>query len=144
MNFQEFGDSCAHSETSEISKNGLAGILGLLCAEQNVRNLKNIDFQEFWDSCALLLRLSFLAAFAERAAPKCSPKSSQIHRALFWTALGAFLLSFECLAFLFFAFRRFFTGGLGSIIVTVERLSTPVWLPQEGLKRQSFLICRTL
>ena len=56
----------------EISNNTLVGILGLLCAEQNVGNLNNctfrnsgtpvrrakrrkskqIQFQEFWDSCA--------------------------------------------------------------------------------------------
>ena len=70
-------------------------------------------------------------------------------------------VSFEFLAFMFFAFCRFFTGGLGTIFVTVERLwchswclsrssqallasFIPVWLPQEGFKRQSFLTRRTL
>ena len=70
--FQEFWDSCAQNKTSEISKIALSGILGLLGAEQNVRNLKTctfrnsgtpgrrtkrqksqkMHFQEFWDSCA--------------------------------------------------------------------------------------------
>ena len=68
----EFWDSCAQNRTSEISKNALSGILGLLFAEQNVGNLNNytfrnyatpvrrtrrrkyqkMDCQEFWDSCA--------------------------------------------------------------------------------------------
>ena len=39
-----------------------------------------------------LLRPSFLAAFAKRTAPKCSPKSSQIHTSPLWTALGTLLL----------------------------------------------------
>ena len=39
-NFQGFWDSCAQNKTSEISKNALSGILGLLCAEQDVGNLK--------------------------------------------------------------------------------------------------------
>ena len=72
MLFQKFGDSCAQNKTSEISKNALSDILGLLCAEQAVGNLKNalsgilgllcveqdvgkspkMDFQDFWDSCA--------------------------------------------------------------------------------------------
>ena len=70
--FQEFWDSCAQNKTSEISKTALSGILGLLCAEQNVGNLKKCSFmnsgtpvrrtrrrksqemdcREFWDSCA--------------------------------------------------------------------------------------------
>ena len=41
MDFQEFWDSCAQNRTSEISKTALSGILGLLCAEQDVGNLKN-------------------------------------------------------------------------------------------------------
>ena len=41
MHFQEFWDSCAQNKTSEISTNALPGILGLLCAEQNVGNLEN-------------------------------------------------------------------------------------------------------
>ena len=40
MDFQEFWDSCAQNKTSEISTNALSGILGLLCAEQDVGNLK--------------------------------------------------------------------------------------------------------
>ena len=40
MYFQEFWDSCAQSQTSEISTTALSGILGLLCAEQDVGNLK--------------------------------------------------------------------------------------------------------
>ena len=70
--FQELWDSCAQNKTSEISKHGLSRILGLLCAEQDVGNLKKCTFrnsgtpvrrtklqksqkmncQEFWDSCA--------------------------------------------------------------------------------------------
>ena len=50
MVFQELWDSCAQTNTSEISKNGLSGIVGLLCAEQHVGNLKH-GLQEFWDSC---------------------------------------------------------------------------------------------
>ena len=39
MQFQEFWDSCAQNKASEISRNALSGILGLLCAEQNVENI---------------------------------------------------------------------------------------------------------
>ena len=39
MDFQEFWDSCAQNKTSEISKNGLPRILGLLCVEQDARTL---------------------------------------------------------------------------------------------------------
>ena len=52
MNFQEFWDSSAQNKTSEISQNALSGILGLLCAEQDVGNLKKMHILEFWDSCA--------------------------------------------------------------------------------------------
>ena len=72
MHFQDFWDSRAQDRTSEISKHALSRILGLLCAEQNVRNLntctfsnsgtsvrkpkrrkyEQMYFQEFWDSCA--------------------------------------------------------------------------------------------
>ena len=52
MHFQEFGDSCAHDKTSEISTNALSEILGLLGAEQDVGNLKKMRFPEFWNSCA--------------------------------------------------------------------------------------------
>ena len=72
MHFQEFWDSCAQNKTSEISKIALSGILGLLCVEQDVGNIKQWTFriygtpvrrtrrrksqqthvQEFWDSCA--------------------------------------------------------------------------------------------
>ena len=72
MHFQEFWDSCAQNKTSEIQKNGLVGMVGLLCAEQDVGNLskrtfknsgtpvrrttrrksQHLHFQEFWDSCA--------------------------------------------------------------------------------------------
>ena len=41
MHCQEFWDCCAQNKTSEISTIGPSGILGLLCAEQNVGNLKN-------------------------------------------------------------------------------------------------------
>ena len=52
MHFQEFGDSCAQNKTSEISKNAHPGIRGLLCAEQNVGNLKKLHFHKFWHSGA--------------------------------------------------------------------------------------------
>ena len=68
MYFQNFWDFCAQdkaSKASEISKNALSGILGLLFAEQRVRNLKQktdvqktseistkLYFQQLWDSCA--------------------------------------------------------------------------------------------
>ena len=72
MHCQEIWDSCAQNKTSEISKHGLSGILGFLCAEQDVGNLNKCTFrnwgspvrrtrrrksqknhfQEFWDSCA--------------------------------------------------------------------------------------------
>ena len=72
MHFREFWDSSAQKRTSEISKNALPRILGLLCAEQDVGNLKNytsrnsatpvrrpkrrisqkMHFQDFWDSSA--------------------------------------------------------------------------------------------
>ena len=42
MHCQESWDSCAQNKTSEISKNALLGILGLLCTELNVGNLKNM------------------------------------------------------------------------------------------------------
>ena len=41
MHFQEFWDSCAQNKTSEISKHALSDSFGLLCAEQNVGNIKN-------------------------------------------------------------------------------------------------------
>ena len=44
-------DSYARNKTLEISKNALSEIVGVLCAEQNVGNLK-MDCREFWDSCA--------------------------------------------------------------------------------------------
>ena len=72
MDFQEFGDACAQNKTSEISRNALSEILRLLCAEQDVGNVKKCivimygtsvrrtkrrksqkaQFQEFGDSCA--------------------------------------------------------------------------------------------
>ena len=36
LHLQEVWDSCAQKRTSEISKNVLSGIMGLLCAEQSV------------------------------------------------------------------------------------------------------------
>ena len=42
MHFQEFWDSCAQNKTPEISKCAFLGILGLLCAEEYVGNLKKI------------------------------------------------------------------------------------------------------
>ena len=44
MHFQEFWDSCAQKKTSEISKNVLSGIMGILCAEQHVENIKKCMF----------------------------------------------------------------------------------------------------
>ena len=48
----ELWDTCAQNKTSEISKNALLGIMGLLGAEQHVGNLTILHFQEFRDSCA--------------------------------------------------------------------------------------------
>ena len=45
MDVQEFWDSCAQHKTSEISKNVLSQILGLLCAEQDVGNRKKLTFR---------------------------------------------------------------------------------------------------
>ena len=45
MHFQEFWDSCAQNNTSVISQSWLSGILGLPCAEQNVRNLNKCIFR---------------------------------------------------------------------------------------------------
>ena len=101
MHFQKLWDSCAQIKTSEISKNALSflwdssaqtktsdiskialsGILGLLCAEHHLRNIKectfrnsgipvrrtkhrtsqNMHFQEFWDSCAQHEDLDFFS-----------------------------------------------------------------------------------
>ena len=73
MDFQQFWDSCVENKTSEISTIALSGILGLLCAGQDVGNpnikctfgnsgtparrtkrqkSKHMHFQVFWDSCA--------------------------------------------------------------------------------------------
>ena len=50
---QEFWVSYAQNKISEISKTlTCSGMLELLCAEQNVGNQKENDFQELWDSCA--------------------------------------------------------------------------------------------
>ena len=45
VHFQEFWDSCAQNKTSEVSTNALSGILGLLCAEQDVGSLKKCTFR---------------------------------------------------------------------------------------------------
>ena len=45
LHFQEFCDSCAQNKTSESSENELSGILRLLCAEQDVGNLKTWTFR---------------------------------------------------------------------------------------------------
>ena len=42
---QGFWDSCAQNKTSKISKKRLSGIMGLLCAEQSVGNLKECTFR---------------------------------------------------------------------------------------------------
>ena len=72
LHAQEVWDSCAQNKASEISKNALSEILGVLCAEQHVGNLDNctfrnsgtpvrrttrrksrkMHFQKLWDSCA--------------------------------------------------------------------------------------------
>ena len=44
MYLQEFWDSCAQNKKPDISNQALSEILGLLCAEQNVGNLKNCTF----------------------------------------------------------------------------------------------------
>ena len=41
IHFPKLWDSCAQNNTSEISKHACSGIMGLLCAEQGVGNLKN-------------------------------------------------------------------------------------------------------
>ena len=46
MHFQEFWDFCAQNKTSEISKHGLSGILGLLCAEQDGGSLNKCTFRK--------------------------------------------------------------------------------------------------
>ena len=48
MHFQDFWDSCVQNKTSEISNNGLSGILGILRTSEISKN----DFHEFWGSCA--------------------------------------------------------------------------------------------
>ena len=45
MDFYGFWDSCAQNMTSEVSKNALSRNLGLLCAEQDVGNLKKWTFR---------------------------------------------------------------------------------------------------
>ena len=52
MHFQRFWDSSSQINTSYISTRPLSGILGLLCAEQNVGNLNNklIHVHKFGDS----------------------------------------------------------------------------------------------
>ena len=45
MNVQELWDSYAQNKTSEISNSELSRIMGLLCAEQNVGNLKKMHFR---------------------------------------------------------------------------------------------------
>ena len=47
LHFQEFWDSCAQNKTSEISNTALSRILGLLCAEQDVGNLKKCTFRNY-------------------------------------------------------------------------------------------------
>ena len=47
MHFQKFWDSCAQNKTPEISNNALSRILGLLCEEQNVRNLNKCTFKNY-------------------------------------------------------------------------------------------------
>ena len=42
---------CAEQNVRNLKNNKFSGILGLLCAEQDVGNLENA-LQEFWDSCA--------------------------------------------------------------------------------------------
>ena len=95
MHFQELWDSCAQNNTSEISKNALSGILGLLCAEQSVGNFKQwtfrdsgtparrtrrrksqkMHFQEFWDSHDVgnLTNMHF-QEFWDSCAPRRTPK----------------------------------------------------------------------
>ena len=48
VHFQEFWQSCAQNKTPEVKHHALSGILGLLCAEANVGNLKKMNFQKFW------------------------------------------------------------------------------------------------
>ena len=46
MDFQELWDSCAQNTTSEISKSALSRIMELMCAEQDVGNLKKCTFRK--------------------------------------------------------------------------------------------------
>ena len=45
MHVQEFWDSCALNNASEISTNALSEIMELLCAEQNVGDFKQCTFR---------------------------------------------------------------------------------------------------
>ena len=56
MHFQGFWVSCAQNPASEISKNALLGILGILCAEQSVGNLKKTALLFEQASCPGQLR----------------------------------------------------------------------------------------
>ena len=47
VHLQDFWDSCAQNKTSEISRNALSGVLGLLCAEQDVGNLKKCTSRNY-------------------------------------------------------------------------------------------------
>ena len=49
MHSQDSWESCAQNKTSDISKNVLFGMLGLMCAEQNVGNIKKMNFQKLLD-----------------------------------------------------------------------------------------------
>ena len=52
IDVQEWWDSCAQNKTSEIPRNALSGILGLLCAEQNVENIKQALLRILGHLCA--------------------------------------------------------------------------------------------
>ena len=47
LHLQEFWDSCAQNKPSEISKNALSGMLGRLCAEQKIGNMKKNTFRNY-------------------------------------------------------------------------------------------------
>ena len=94
MNFQDFLDSCAQNKTSEIPTNGLSGFVGLLCAEQNVINLKKCTFRNSSNQNKLrCLGQNLFGWDAPSGDHVLSQNHLQIHpRGLCWTALGALLL----------------------------------------------------
>ena len=92
MHSQRFWDSCAQNNTAEIQKHTLCRTLGLLCAEQNVGNLTQIDFQEFWDACPQNRRNSrksqkmYFQEFWDSCAQNKKSEISKMHFQEFWVS----------------------------------------------------------